>query len=318
MKTSHKIGLFGFPLLVAALGWWLFAATDTVPAPKVEDIRNKSEASPARQATDSAPPARGVLVARIERAWVDADLVAPDDDEDPSETLARSVEQMDVADVISRLQPLPLEDLRGNLGRLLVRRWAELDPVAAGKWAAGLGDVEARHELSAATALAWSERDLEGALAWAGSLPDGDTRSLVLAGLGYEVARERPVEALHLAAGLSADAEPDALTLHALQQWAASDPANAGAWLLQWPESGMRRRALADFATVLATRDGNAAAQFAVTHVAPGAEQDRAVVGIVQRWAQQDFPATVAWVAQFSPGPLRASSSQWLASFAAR
>jgi hypothetical protein len=223
-----------------------------------------------------------------------------------------------VADCFSGLQQLSQEDLRGNVGRLLVRRWAELDPVAAGQWAAGLGDVEARHELSAASALAWSERDLEGALAWAGSLPDGETRSLVLAGLGYEVARERPVEALHLAAGLSPSARPDALTLHALQQWAASDPAHAGAWLLQWPESGMRRRALADFATGLATRDGNGAGQFAVTHVAPGAEQDRAVAGIVQRWAQQDFPAAAAWVEQFSPGPLRASSSQWLDSFASR
>lgn len=196
-------------------------------------------------------------------------------------------------------------DRAGLAGQLLVRSWTELDPRAAAEWTKQLGEPEAQRALQAAVALAWTETDPSGALAWARALPGGDIREHVLTQLGYEAARGDPVEALRLAVELSPTAERNDLILHGLRQWAAADAAAAGAWLLQWPESELRQRALADFATVLADHDGDAGARFAVEHPPAGPEFERAIIGVIQRWSQDDLLAAQAWIETFPASPLR-------------
>ena len=51
--------------------------------------------------------------------------------------------------------------------------------------------------------------------------------------------------------------------------------------------------------------DPAAAATLAIKSVAPGKPQDDAVVGIVQRWVQQQPNDAAAWVTAFPEGPLR-------------
>jgi hypothetical protein len=209
-------------------------------------------------------------------------------------------------------------DRAGLVGQLLVRRWTALDPRAAADWTEQLGEPEARRALQAAVALAWTETDVLGALAWARALPGGDTSEYVLTQLGYEAARENPVEALQLAVELSPTAERDALILHGFRQWVAADAGAARAWLLQWPESELRQHALADFATVLANHDGDAGARFAIEHPPAGADFERAIIGVIQRWSQHDLPAAQAWIETFPATPLRDRAVQVVAHIGSR
>ena len=319
MRTNQILSLTVL-LIAAALGCWLLRIEDQSSSPELEPADATSQ-------TAELSPVTIILASRDGRkSQSDAFgkiMVVPDaslsaDEEEQSETLARAVEQMDSAEVSSRLEELSLEDLRGNLGRLLVRRWAEIDPAAACAWATQMGDAGASLELSTAAALAWSERDLVGALDWAQSLTECITRSRLLTELGYEVAREQPVEALHLAVELPQTPERDELIIHGLRQWAVTDATAVHDWLMEWPESKFRQRALADFATVLAGRDGNEAARFVAEQIAPGSEQNRAAVSVVQRWAQQDRAQTLAWVGQFQDGPLRDTAVEVTAIFKLR
>ncbi len=201
-------------------------------------------------------------------------------------------------------------DRAGLVGQLLVRRWTELDPLAAAEWTKQLTEKESRGVLQTAVTQVWTETDLSGALAWGRTLPDGDVSEHVLTQLGYEAARENPVEALQLAVELLPTAERDALILHGFRQWAAADAKAARAWLLQWPESELRQRALADFAAVLADQDGDAGARFAIEHPSAGPDFERAIIGVIQRWSQYDLLAAQAWIETFPASPLRDQTVQ--------
>ena len=318
MKTTLRLILLA--LLVVALGVWMFA--DLKPSPA--SLSGVVIATVASDESLSSPPSEqsrvdevaGSRVGDFNLIPVISDVGSDAGDEDSDEALARSVAGMEGDELIRRLRELPLEDLRGNLGRLLVRRWAELDPPSAGWWATQLGDVEASHELSTAVALAWSERDLKGSLDWAHALPAGDLQSRVLTELGVELARIDPMASMRLAVELPASGARDGILLHALHQWAGQDAATSQNWVLQLSLGPLREQALAAVATVMANQDGERAARFAVEQLMPGPEQDRAVIGIIQRWAQLDYDPAAAWVASFPQTPLRENAIAVLAGFA--
>lgn len=318
MKTTLRFILL--PLLVVALGVWMFADRKQSPASRSGVV----VATVAPDESWSSPPPEQSRVDEVAGSRVGdfnlipvlTDVGSDAEDEDSNEALARSVAGMDRDELIRRLSDLPLEDLRGNLGRLLVRRWAELDPASAGWWATQLGDVEASHELSTAVALAWSERDLPGSLEWARSLPAGDLQSRVLTELGVELARIDPVASMRLAVALPASGSRDGILLHALHQWAGQDAETSQNWTLQLSLGPLREQALAAVATVMANQNGESAARFAVGQLLPGPEQDRAVIGIIQRWAQLDYDPAAAWVASFPQTPLRENAIAVLAGFA--
>lgn len=309
MSTNQKLS-FTLLLLAAGLGWLLVAGGKTsVSLPEAADNKTGLAEWSARLETAS-------TVAMEETKGDEASEIPVDETEDPSETLARWVAQLGEAELIIRLQELASAELRGDPGRLLVRRWAKTDPYAASNWVAQLSDAEAREELSAAVALAWSDTHLAGALDWARALPQDRIQHRVLTDLGYEVARIDPVEALRLAVELPADDSSDGLLLHALRQWASLEPEQSQSWALQIPPSPLREHALAAVATTLASRDGSSAARFAVGNVLPGPEQDRAIIGIVQRWAQVDYNQTSDWVEQFPQIPLQAVAQETLLTIA--
>ena len=64
---------------------------------------------------------------------------------------------MNKAEVCKWLARLTNQELTGNTGRLLVRRWVELDPTAAVNWVTHMDDAGARQELVDVVAVAWSE-----------------------------------------------------------------------------------------------------------------------------------------------------------------
>jgi hypothetical protein len=99
--------------------------------------------------------------------------------------------------------------------------------------------------------------------------------------------------------GVRRPPERDTLLIHAISQWAEVDPVTATAWAEAVPEVELRQRLVAATSVALANQNGAAAAKLAVNVLRPGEDQDRAVVAIVQRWAENSPRTAADWVAQF-------------------
>jgi len=246
------------------------------------------------------------------RARSAAAVAAATDIVDEEAALLRLIAQLPVTDIRSCLQELRRDELSGNLGRLLVRQWASTSPEYAARWATTVEDPVAREELMASAALAWAGRDLPAALAWAESLPEGSAHERVLLDLGYELARTDPLEAIRLASKLPVTDSRDAMLLHALRQELPQDSDLIREWAAQLPPGAFREQALA--AVAISIPDGPTAARLVAEQMAPGPERDRALIGVIQRWAQVDYDRTAAWVAGFPATPLRRTALTTLAS----
>jgi hypothetical protein len=210
--------------------------------------------------------------------------------------------------LLARLDPAAAE-----LRQLLVRRWAEEHPQAAAAWAALLSEGPAQSEVVSQIAIAWANIDLTAAAAWASSLPESAAKQQALANLAYEACRNAPETALALADSLPANAERDTLVVYAVSQWAAADPTAATAWAENVADANLRQRLVAAVAVALAKQDGAAAARLAANAIDPGEEQDRAVVAIVQRWAQTSPRDALSWIRQFPNPSLRQAALQSIA-----
>jgi hypothetical protein len=100
------------------------------------------------------------------------------------------------------------------------------------------------------------------------------------------------------------------------QTW---DGEHVGKWLhaatLAWVNTGdpaLRQRVTEQVVVASAVQDPVGAARIALQQMAPGGEQDRALVSIVLRWVQADPQAAAAWVVQFPEGGLRRDAAEGL------
>jgi hypothetical protein len=242
-------------------------------------------------------------------------LEAPPPVEEDPEQIAAKIASLSETEVRLWLATIAGPALRGNQACLLLRRWVELNPPSAISWVTQLDDLETAKQLTDVAAVAWSEQDLPAALTWVESLPADDKKFQALADVGYEVARVAPINALQIALQLPAGANTDGLLLHALAQYASADVAQSQQLALGLDPGPLRDRALALIATVQAKQAGPEAAAFAVQNIPPGPELDRAVMGVVQGWAQMDLAEATAWTQTFPPSSLRDQAWQNLATY---
>jgi hypothetical protein len=242
-------------------------------------------------------------------------MSTPEADPEKVAVLISSLSEVEVREWLAKLTNQELTD---NTGRLLIRRWVELDPSAAVNWVSQLADAGARQTLVDAAAVAWSQKDLPTALAWVESLPEDATKHQSLTDLGYEVARVDPVNALQIATQLPAGENSDALLLHALAQYASANPGQSQQLALALPLGPLRDQVLTTMATVQAKQDGESAARFAVENIPPGPVLDRAVIGVVQLWGQNNFNGAAAWVQSFPASDIRDQAVQSLIMVGAR
>jgi hypothetical protein len=216
-----------------------------------------------------------------------------------------SVDPTDLPAVIASLQDGNQTPLSVALRLRLLRRWAGKDPQAAADWIDQTPAGEARQEAINGVAIEWANQSLVETLAWARRLPEGAEQQGALLNTAYEAARTAPTEALAVAAEITDNQEHDNLVTHAALQWAAVAPAQAAAWAKQINDAALRQRVLTGVATAWGESDPVSAAKLALQSVAPGRLQDDAVIGIVQRWVQNDPKAAAVWVSQFPKGQLR-------------
>lgn len=208
----------------------------------------------------------------------------------------------DMPAALQYLQDHEFGDTGLNVLTMLIRRWAQGDARAAARWVEQMPAGEARRKAMDAVAIIWANQELAAAIDWVSQAPEGDERQGAVKSVAYEAARTAPLAALQLAFEIPASAGRDALIRHATLQWASSDPAMAAAWADQIADAKLREQILAGIATVWGDVDLMAAAKLVECSIAPGRQQDNAVVGIVQRWAQKAPEISAACVEQFPDG----------------
>jgi len=197
-------------------------------------------------------------------------------------------------------RPLAIE-----LGHLVLRRWVEIDPGSSAEWAVRLADGEVRRLALEHVVVAWADFDLVAAAVWVRSLTEGADRNTASRSLAYEAARTDPLLALELATVLPPTRERDDLIIHAASQWAGNDSSQATAWAAMVPDSILRQRLFAAIAVGEAEYDGAAAANLVAEMLNGTDEQDRAVIAVIQRWAQASPSAAAAWISQFPESAVR-------------
>ncbi len=92
---------------------------------------------------------------------------------------------------------------------------------------------------------------------------------------------------------------------HFAMRLADDDVEAAVSWAQDFEDPGERAEAFGRLALVLANEDPERAATLVVTEMPAGRPRDRAVVQVVQRWAQQDAPAAGDWISSFPAGAAR-------------
>jgi hypothetical protein len=195
--------------------------------------------------------------------------------------------------------------LPGELLGLLAADWAGQDPEPALAWASGAADVALRDEILVSLSIGWATRAGPEAVAWSQSLKDEGLRERVQLAIGSELARADPAQALALVDGLPASAEKDELLKRVVGQMTASAPPAVVSWAQEIKDEGVRAECLALVATVWANQEPGQAALLTASSIPAGGTQERAVVAVVQRWAQQDPEAAGNWVAAFPQGTLQ-------------
>jgi hypothetical protein len=158
--------------------------------------------------------------------------------------------------------------------------WTARDPAAALEWLSTLPASDRQNSgrvyygssdvlLSAFDD--WIRRDADQARAWAAGLPEGALRQQIQIALARSYTRDDPAAGMQIVAAMGNAADTD--TAKGL----------ARAW---------------------ADKDGQAAANWAVTQ-APPALQEKILPMIVEQWGDDDEKAVSSWVAQFPDGELR-------------
>ena len=226
------------------------------------------------------------------------------------EEVASKFAKGDIAAAIGFLEGRSASKLYDEMGRRMIRYWAESDPVAAAEWVEGNAKGAGRIGAIQTVAVAWANQSMSGAVDWLKGLPKGEEQQAGLLSAAYEAARTEPIEALRLAVELPATQGREDLVKHAVAQWGTTEPQAAAEWANQIGEEELRDRALAAVTTAWGATDPVAAAGWAVQAIKAGKPQEDAVVGIVQQWVQKEPEEAAAWVLKFPEGNVRNSAME--------
>jgi hypothetical protein len=98
-----------------------------------------------------------------------------------------------------------------------------------------------RDDLLVHAASQWAGTDAAAAMGWAQEVPDKPLQQRLLAAVAIAAAKQDPAGAATLAANsLTAGPEQDRAAIAIVQRWAQFAPADAAAWVAQFPDSSVR------------------------------------------------------------------------------
>ncbi len=244
-----------------------------------------------------------------------AELFAAQSIEDPSEqnnAFERCMAGISPEIAAALLSSMMPDELGGIAAQRLFDRWATANPKTAMEWAQSLADSKTSQPFMDVAAIRWATTNLAEAAAWARNLPEGDSRSAVMEAISQEAIRIDPIEALRLARELPEGPGSADLFVRASGEWAHQDREGAVEWARQIQDINLRQQVFEQIAIVASAKDLQAAANIALHDMAHGAQQDRALVSIVQRWVQEDPAVASSWVSQFPDDSLGQDAAETL------
>jgi hypothetical protein len=203
------------------------------------------------------------------------------------------------------------EELLQELISTLVRDDSTTAGFLAENWEPG----SVQQELLRRVARTWATADSGGAIGWVVGLKDESDRKSAAMYVCEQIAESDPEAAVRASEMLELDGCRGMMEDLA-QRWASEDFPAALAWARSRPDNDQRAKSLTRLALVQAQSDPVNAAALVASEMAPGANQDDAILIVLHTWAGKDLTAATAWVNQFPEGPLRERSAYELAAFA--
>jgi len=193
----------------------------------------------------SDPPAIAALVL----AGVDPDIRV-----DALRTVAREWAALDPAKAMAWAQALPDEDERKDVSEFVCYRVAEDDPLKAREMAAASG-FGPDSSLSTDLVQQWAAREPAKARDWILSQPQGDAREVLLTELAPLLAQQDPAAAGRIVSEELTGSHQEEAAMSVLYQWARKDAAAATAWVQQFPQGALKKRAEEELQGILAMED---------------------------------------------------------------
>src|SRR5579859_826234 len=182
MKRRITLTFLGLlvPVLIAIV-WRLNSAKPITDSPQAADSQTACELGPLYAQTDATHIRPAATHSASEKEALGGTSAAADPDL-KAEALDRQAQSIPDTRLSAALDALIGKDTdeASQLRQLLVRRWAELDPRAAGQWASRLALPMESREAIGQVALTWVSVDPGAATLWATALPNGNARQTAL------------------------------------------------------------------------------------------------------------------------------------------
>lgn len=223
------------------------------------------------------------------------------------------VDELSPADFAAALlaaKKLPSTPDRELATRLLVARWADLDPDGALAFAANHKEFD---QVTGDIFRQLAANDLQGALARAQTITDPSLHYQALRGTLSVMAQSDPAGALKIAGSAGNLPHGEPLTQMIYRQWSEADPASAAAAAAQDPAGSGWRSPLSQVVRNWADEDPQAALNFAMT-MTDASAQARSVGDIVRRWSQADANAAASSINTMPGGSVRDAAAAAFAS----
>ena len=173
---------------------------------------------------------------------------------DALRTVAREWAALDPAKAMAWAQALPDEDEREDVSEFVCYRVAEDDPLKAREMAvaAGFGPDSS---LSTDLVQQWAAREPAKARDWVLSQPPGDSREILLTELAPLLAQQDPAAAGRIVSEELTGSHQEEAAMSVLYQWARKDAGAATAWVQQFPQGALKKRAEEELQGILAMED---------------------------------------------------------------
>lgn len=247
---------------------------------------------------------------RAARVASDAPVTTPDgpDHESLHRRTRGSAESAFAAELDRLLNDFASETQKDTVYRRL-EAWTAEAPEAAATWAADAVTNRGRSTCLAVVLSQWGRTDPAAAIEWARASLAGPLREVALSSAAQQWAASDPRAAAGVLHELGDDRLRQQTAVLVAMRWFPQEPEAACAWARELGAGSMADAVWCQIAHAMAASDPPRAARLALTHLTPGPEQDRAIVGVIQRWAQSDPEAVAAWVQQFHAGPVQRSAA---------
>ncbi|MCZ7635586.1 MAG: hypothetical protein M5U12_05760 [Verrucomicrobia bacterium] len=261
-----------------------------------------------RSARPVAGGAPELVSPRMAPAPDDAEVTTPDcPDRDNERTPTQVSAESALAAELDRLLDDPVSEAREDALYSRLEAWTAEAPGAAATWAADVAATRGRSTCLAVVLSRWGRTDPEAVIEWAHASLAGSLRDFALWTAAQQWAASDARAAVRVLHELGDDRLRQQTAVLVAMRWFPQEPEAACAWAEELSAGPLADAVWCQIALASAASDPARAARLAVTRLTPGPEQDRAIVGVIQRWAQSD-PGSRGRVGPAVPRGSRAAS----------